>query len=76
MRRVRAARYTGRTGRPCNAGELWRVANASYLIDGSHERFGYFNRAVSYMSENPRGPLWASETASACIFINGVFSKM
>lgn len=25
------------TGLPCNARDLWRAANASYLIDESHE---------------------------------------
>lgn len=36
----------------CNAGDLWRAANASYLIDESRERSGYFNRRVPCIDEN------------------------
>lgn len=46
------------TGCLCNAGEVWRAANTSYLIDGSHECSGYFNRGVSCMGENSRAALW------------------
>lgn len=55
---VHAVRYTG--SRLCKVGQHWPHANVvppytSYLIDGSYERSGYFNRLLSCAGKNSRG---------------------